>query len=133
MNPELIQSVELMHPDKSIKLSFSKDGWYVSKKPYADKILADTTKVINFLRQLCFLRGNDFANISDEGNINFENPALVIDISLPDGPQRVEFSEIIDKEMGRYYCRKADRQDTLVISQPIFLEINKGFAGFLPD
>jgi len=133
MNPELIQSVELTYPDKKIKISRAGDMWYVSKKPYTDSIQADTTKVANFLRRLSFLRGNDFANISDKGNINFENPELIIDISLPDSTYKIEFSEIIDKKMGRYYCRKPERLDTLVISLPVFSEINKDFAGFLPD
>lgn len=132
MNPELIQSVELIHPDNSTKLSFSEGVWYVSNKPYTDKIQADTAKVTGFLRRLCILRGNDFANISDKGNINFEKPALIIDISLPDGSQQIEFSEIIDKELGRYYCRRPNQQDTLVVSMPVFSDINKDFAGFLP-
>ncbi len=133
MNPELIKSIELKQPDKSTKLNLSEDGWFVSKKPYTDKIAADSTKVLNFLRQLCYLRGNDFANISDKGNINFEKPALIIDISLPDGNVQIEFSEIIDKDLGRYYCRRADQMDTLVVSMPVFNDINKDFAGFMPE
>lgn len=135
LNPELIQSVELTRSDanENVKLSFSEDGWFVSKKPYTDKTIADSSKVINFLRRLCFLRGNDFANISDKGNINFEKPELIIDINLPEGTLRVEFSEVIDKELGRYYCRKPDQQDTLVISLPLFADLNKKFSGFLPN
>lgn len=133
MNPELIQSVELTHPDKNVLLSSSEDGWFVSTKPNNDKIMPDSTKVMNFLRRLCFLRGNGFANISDVGNINFEKPALIIDISFPEGSQRIEFSEVIDPEIGRYYCRTLDHQDTLVISLPIFSDINKDFSGFMAD
>ncbi len=133
MNPDLIESVELKQPDKSTKLNLSGDSWYVSKKPYTDKIPADSTKVINFLRRLCYLRGNDFANISDKGNINFENPALIIDITLPDGSIQIEFSKIIDKDLGRYFCRRADQQDTLVVSMPVFNDINKDFTGFMPE
>jgi len=133
MNPDLIESVELKQPDKSTKLNLSGENWYVSKKPYTDKIPADSTKVINFLRRLCYLRGNDFANVSDKGNINFENPSLVIDISLPDGTVEIEFSEIIDKDLGRYFCRRGDQQDTLVVSMPVFNDINKDFAGFMPE
>ncbi|MCP4704603.1 MAG: DUF4340 domain-containing protein [candidate division Zixibacteria bacterium] len=133
MRPELIQSVELKQQYSSTKLISSEDGWYVSKSPYTDQIQADSTKVLGFLRRLCFLRGNDFANVSDKGNINFEKPSLIIDIEIPEGTQRIEFSEIIDKDLGRYYCRRYDQQDTLVISMPIFTDINKDFDGFLPD
>lgn len=133
MNPEMIQSIELIRPDGSTKLNPSIDGWYASKKPYTDKVMTDSVKVVAFLRRLCFLRGNDFANITDKGNINFEKPSLIIDITIPDGTQRIEFSEIIDKDPGRYYCRRADQQDTLVVSMLIFGDLNKDFETFIKE
>lgn len=133
MNPELIKSVELKQPDKSTTLHLSEDIWSVSNNPNGNKIPADSAKVINFLRRLCYLHGNDFANISDNGNINFEKPALVIDVVLPDGSVEIEFSEVIEKELGRYFCRRIDHSDTLVVSMPVFVDLNKDISGFLPE
>jgi len=134
LNQNELHAVEITHPDKSIKLSLSGGQWYVAKEPYTDSVAADSGRVAGFLQKLCFLRGNDFANISDSGLINFNKPSLKLVVSMADGSiQRAEFAEIIDKEIGRYYCRKPDRQDTLVVSMPIFESINEDFSDFMPQ
>jgi len=133
VNPKVVKVVELEHAGKTFRISLSDSTWYLSKKPYSDSLPADTSKVITFLRNLCYLRGSDFSNLSDSGLINFEKPSLKIRISTSDSTvETADFSQIIDQENGRYYVRRPERMDTLVISKPIYDNIALDFAGFLP-
>jgi hypothetical protein len=134
IDPGTVRNIEIVHSEKSYKLWHGDTDWYIAKEPYKDSIIADSSKAGVFLTQLCYLKASDLINANDSGKINFDKPSLKFDLSTADGSRHmVEFAEIKDSTASRFYCRKADREDTLVVSKPIYSTLSKEFADFMPE
>ena len=134
IDPETIDNIEILHEKKSYKLWRVDEGWYIAKKPYKDSIIADTSTTEVYLNQLCYLKASDLINANDSGKINFDEISLKLGLNAINGSHyEVEFAEIKDSTAVRFYCRTADREDTLVISKPIFGSLSKEFADFMPN
>jgi hypothetical protein len=130
--PGSITNVELIYPDRSLKLSAGDSLWYVAKKPYKDSVVADSAKLDAFFQLIGRLHANDFINAADNGLIDFDNFSLKINVSLIDGTTHsIEFAKV-NEGNNRIYCRKQGLGEVFVINLSRFGVLKKNFSDFMP-
>jgi len=130
--PGSITNVELIYPDRSLKLFAGDSLWYVAQKPYKDSIMADSIKMGAFLGIIGKLHANDFMNAADSGLVDFDNFSLKANISLIDGTAHsIEFAKV-NEDNNRVYCRKSGLNEVFVIYISRFGTLKKKLSDFMP-
>jgi len=132
LNPDFLTSIEVIHPKSSFKVTLHDSLFYLSKKPYKDSVLAESMQAKMYFHRVSDIMANDFSSAIDDGLINFDNPAMTINITQYDGVvHTVEFGKL-NEGKNRIYCRKPGYDEIYVIYQSRFGNLNRNYDSFLP-
>jgi hypothetical protein len=123
-----IESIEFIYPDKAIKLIRKDTSWVISQSPYSTSEPVDDNHVNPILNMLTNLTASDFVNASDSGLVNFEQPSLILNITLFDGNSETITFGAINEDESRRYCRKTGISETYVIMRSRFENLLLDYA-----
>jgi len=129
-----IESIEFVYPDRSFTLFRQDTAWAVSKPDSKNFEIADSRRVEPTLNQIIALTASDFENVSDAGLLDFDNPSLILIISLLSGGNETLVFGAINENETRRYCRKKGVSETYVIMRSRLEFIYKDYSAFIaPD
>ncbi|MBN1754926.1 DUF4340 domain-containing protein [bacterium] len=117
VNKEAIAGINLFHPEASLKISRAETGdtlppmWKVEDLNSGRIIIADNQKIDAFLNTVSAFKTNDIIT-GDSLNVDFENPAFRVEVTLNDG-SLVAISGVPKDEEETNYIIKRDDKDLL--------------------
>ncbi|MEP0827455.1 MAG: DUF4340 domain-containing protein [bacterium] len=132
LKPENINEVEFIYPDRAYRIKRDSTRWLVAKKPYADAVEADSMKTAAFVNRLSRLSASEFPTADESGSVSFQAPLLTVRVTSADSLYQLEFASSRQDSL-RFFCRRVEPDDTLIVSKANFESLRKDFASFLPD
>jgi hypothetical protein len=104
-DPEQVKEVEVSRGEEKFKLTRADTVWQLSPHPYQETTVADNQKAEDYIRALADVKTDEFANEDETAALDFENPQLVLKITLLDGYEERLLAVREEGEGNRYFVK----------------------------